>query len=313
MVSGKVFTGIKTALEKLFKTSGATLRNVLIFVLVFGLERIFEKDVFRCPEKKHRLYGISFLVCPAVSLFVLTLLLNANFWNVLTGCRLSQFRPLFVFKRVVSMVFQAFLPPGVWIVVALIQTNYYVCMQLGPKETAIKKATRNTTDAKKIKEIKYEIERKFYQAQCESHMMAWSFFISLILFAFVIVCTRRCLFLQADGILPDLDDYDKLEAEAAVDSFKERIKEIASSEGKSYIDGAFEYCKTEPKLKTGYSQVKYIRKQLARKYPRTTGDLSQPYRAEGQVEEELNENRSKEIIDDGHYELRDLTPSGSAN
>lgn len=302
MALGKIFTGVKTALEKLFKTNSATLRNVLIFVLVFGLERIFEKDVFKCPERNHRLYGMSFLVCPAVSLFVLTLLLNVKFWHVLTGCRLSQFRPSFVFKRVVSMVFQAFLPPGVWLVVALIQTNYYVCLQHGPKDTAIKIATQNATDAKKIKEIKYGIERKFYQAECESHMMAWAFFISLIIFAFFVVCIRRCLFLQADGILPDLDDYEKLEAEAAVDHFKERIREIAVSEGESYVNVALENCKRKSELKTGFSQVEYVREKLALKYPRTTGDLSKPYRDERVVREviteELNGNHSNAVICD---------------
>lgn len=284
------FSGVKTALEKVFKTSGTTFRQILIFVLVLGLERIFEKDVFKCPDTNHHVYGTLFLICPAISLFVLTLLLNGKFWEVLTGCRLSKFRPRFVVKRVMSMVFQAFLPPGIWIVVALIQTNYYVCAKLGPKEAAIKSATKNTTDAKKIKAIKYDIEKSFNNAGTESHIIAWGFFLSLIVLAFAFVCIRRCFFLQADGILPDLEDYRKLEAEAAVDFFKQQIEKIAEEEGKNYVNATMDKSKIE-KPGCACSRIEYVRELLSVKYPRTTGDLSKPYRVDGYgFEQELNGN-----------------------
>lgn len=282
------FSLVKAGFEKAFKTSRATLRHVLIFMLVFGLERIFEKDVFKCPNGNYYLYGMLFLSCPALSLFVLTLLLNVKFWEVLTGCRLSHFKRSFVFKRATSMVFQALLPPGVWIVVALIQTNYYVCAKLGPKDTAIRKATRNTTDARKIKEIKYNIERLFNKAQTESHIIAWGVFITLIVLAFVAVCIRRCLFLEADGILPDLNDYQKLEAEAAVEHFKENIEKIAKKEGEKSVTVFLEES-INKMPNSAYSQVEYVKIELSKKYPRTTGDLSKPYRVD-RTAQELNGN-----------------------
>jgi len=196
---------------------------------------------------------------------------------VLTGFRMSHFRPSFVFKRVSTMVFQALLPPGVWIVVALIQTSYYVCAKLGPKEAAIRNATKNTTDAKKIKTITYTVEQSFSQAATESHIIAWFFFVSLIVLAFTFVCIRRCLFLQADGMLPDLKDYSQLEAEAAVEFFKAKIEKIAEDEGKNFVNDMEEESKIE-KPDCAYSRVEYVRAKMSLKYPRTTGDLSKPYR-----------------------------------
>lgn len=274
----KFVSGLTTALKSFFKSSGATLKNVLVLVLVFGLERIFEKDVFKCPRRKYFLYGSLFLFCPAVCLFSLTLLLNRKFWEILTGCRLNKFRPRWVVRRASSIIVQAVLPAGVWIVVALVQTSYYVCAQLGPKKVALQNAIKKANGTISSKEIKLRIEDLFSEAETESHIIAWILFVTIIILAFSAVCIRRCLFRRAEGVLLDMEDYDQLEAKAAVEYLTEKMETIAKEEGEKYVEN-----KLKGKEENGGERriwVSGVLEEVARMYPRMTGNLSEPYRAE---------------------------------
>ena len=131
---------VLTALQNYFKKSKTTLRNLVVFVLVLSLEQIFEKGVFECPSSGYLTYGYLFIIGPAICLFNLTILLNGSLWDVITGCRRAQFSRRWLCKRLVRHVLEAFLPPCVWLIVALVQTRYYVCAKLGREDVAKKRA-----------------------------------------------------------------------------------------------------------------------------------------------------------------------------
>ncbi|XP_031564514.1 calcium homeostasis modulator protein 6-like [Actinia tenebrosa] len=298
----KFVSRLTTLLKSSFKTSGSTLKNILVLVLVFGLERIFEKDIFKCPRRKYFLYGSLFLFCPAVCLFSLTLLLNTKFWEVLTGCHLNRFRPRWVLRRASSITVQAILPAGVWIVVALVQTNYYVCARLGPKEAALRNAITNANGTLSSKEIKLRIENLFSEAETESHIIAWILFVSIITLAFFAVCIRRCWFRRADGDLLEMEEYDELEAKAAVEYLTEKMKELAKEEGEKYVEDKLK--EKEENEGERRNWVSGVRDEVARMYPRMTGNLSEPYKAAA---------KEKDMETTIKYEVETKTLQGKMN
>lgn len=262
------FRALYNTLQTVYKNSKATLKNVVVILFVFGLEQIFEKGIFKCPATNYGVYGNLFMFGPAVCLFNLTLLLHNTFWDVITGCRHAHFNRRWVCKNVARVTFQAILPAGVWIVMSLIQTHYYVCAKLGPKEVALKKAY----DADSTEEI----ENKYAKAEAESQILAWFLFDSLIIIASLVVCARRCCFLQAEGSLPNIHDYEKIEADAAVSEFKVQMEKQAKEEGERYVQSLFKEVAEDKG--DAYSTVVCVQNKLAEKYPRATGNLSKPFR-----------------------------------
>ncbi|EDO45286.1 predicted protein [Nematostella vectensis] len=257
------------------KSSKVTLKQVLVLVLVFGIERIFEKDVFECPPSRYFMYGSLFLVGPAICLFSLTLLLFPTFWEVVTGCWGAHFSKRWVTKNLVKILFQALLPPGVWIVVALMRSNYYICLKLGPKKLALDRALR-ALNGSTVAQVKANVDETFSKAKADSEMLAWILFDSIVMLAFIVVCIRRCWCMRAEGSLPELDHYDKLEAEAAAGEFKILLEQRAEKAGKSNVHDEFENAKTL--TSNEYRQLEMMREKLQWNYPRIAGDLSKPYR-----------------------------------
>lgn len=288
-----VFTGLYQRLTTVLKTSKTTLKNVVVILLVFGLEQLFEKGVFNCPASdNHRVYGVLFIIGPAVCLFNLTLLLHSHFWDIVTGCRHAHFSRRWVCKNVARIVFQALLPAGVWIVTALVQTQYYVCAKLGPKEEALRMAVNST--------VKQQIETEYIKARAESQILAWVLFNSLVVLGTLAVCVRRCCFLRAEGSMPTMYDYEKIEAEVAVVKFKERMEEEAAKEAEHYVNGVFDKFQG----KDGFCKMFGVRRELVEKYPRSTGDLSKPYR-QGGVTCEVDgspRRQHEKLLANGHQE-----------
>ena len=263
------FTSIAEQLKSLFNNSKTTLKNLVVVILVFGLEQIFEKAVFKCPASDHHFYGLLFIVGPAVCLFNLTLLLHTRLWDVVTGCRRNHFSCQYVSKKVLRAIFQALLPAGVWVGLALVQSRYFVCTILGPKEQAMEAAKNDTQRA--------NIERKYALAEAQSQILAWVIFDSIIVAGTLAVCVRRCCFYQAEGSLPNIYDYERMEADAAVAKFREQMDEEAKKAGETFVERKFEDCGVE-----GYEKVRDVRREVAKKYPRSTGDLSKPYRKQNE-------------------------------
>ena len=136
------FTLIIEKLKKVFQNSKRTLKNLVVLILVLALEQIFEKGVFKCPSKSYSMYGNLFIIGPAICLFNLTILLNGSLWDVVTGCWQTSVSRRWLCKRLVQHGLEALLPPCVWLIMALVQTHYFVCARLGPKNVALKRALR---------------------------------------------------------------------------------------------------------------------------------------------------------------------------
>ena len=122
--------------------------------------------------------------------------------------------------------------------------------------------------------VKEEIEGKFARVSTQSQMIAWCLFDTLVILATLAVCIRRCCFLRTEGSLPYMEEYGKLESEAAVEEFKAQMNKKAEESGKEFVRSLFE----NRKENDVYNIISEVRVEVARKYPRVTGNLSMPYR-----------------------------------
>ncbi|XP_071327103.1 calcium homeostasis modulator protein 6 [Trachinotus anak] len=110
----------------------------LVALLTAGGEQIFSSVMFKCPcNKLNFLYGLVFLLVPALALLLLGYILNKKTWKLLTGlCRrrekLCRWKTLATTGVVLFQISTtALVAPASWIAVALLNGNYYECLMTG--------------------------------------------------------------------------------------------------------------------------------------------------------------------------------------
>lgn len=112
----------------------------VVSLLTAASEQIFSSVVFKCPcNAGNMLYGSTFLIVPAVILFLLSCMVNAKVWHLLTGscpqerrcscscscsCQGTCARYCPVLLPVTAKTLVA---PLTWVVVALLRANFYEC------------------------------------------------------------------------------------------------------------------------------------------------------------------------------------------
>lgn len=127
----------------------------LVALLTAGGEQIFSSAVFKCPcNDLNFIYGLVFLLVPALALLLLGYFLSNKTWKLLTGLcqhqdKLCSWRKL---TAAVAVLFQisttALVAPSSWIAVALLNGNYYQCAMTGTNVSAINKRLCGNTKFK---------------------------------------------------------------------------------------------------------------------------------------------------------------------
>lgn len=115
----------------------------LVTLLTVGTERIFSTAVFQCPctASWNLLYGLVFLLVPALALFLLGYALNARTWRLLTGCCARDAckgccAPGHCLQVCVQLSGVAAVAPLTWVAVALLGGTFYECAASGSKVMA---------------------------------------------------------------------------------------------------------------------------------------------------------------------------------
>lgn len=110
----------------------------LLALITAGGEQIFSSAVFSCPcNDQNFIYGIVFLLVPALALLLLGYILNKKTWKLLTGLcyRKEKLCSCKRLKVTVTILFQisntALVAPSTWIAVALLSGKYYECLRTG--------------------------------------------------------------------------------------------------------------------------------------------------------------------------------------
>ncbi|KAK2573657.1 Calcium homeostasis modulator protein 6 [Acropora cervicornis] len=239
-------TSVINSVKSAFESHSGAIRNTTVALVVYGLNEIVKsKDFFRCPPKHFAIYASCFFVVPAVFLIVATIFLHSRFWDLVRGCCYykSPYRRgvkkylCFLYPRwpcsyaLVEILIQSSVSGFLWIFWALLQRDYFICARLGgTKEAKLVNATF---------EERLKIEADYANTGRNSQMAALFLLGGALIVAFVVVSVYRCCFQPEFGSLPSPNQYQILEAEAAVQAFKENMEKLARGQGKRRADMYF--------------------------------------------------------------------------
>ncbi|KAJ0000566.1 hypothetical protein NQD34_012408 [Periophthalmus magnuspinnatus] len=130
---------------RFFMNQKATIGYSFMALLTIGGERVFSMVSFQCPcnHDQNFAYGMTFLLGPAVVLFVLGLFMSTRMWRLYTGCCLNPMKlcprgNCFPCLRVFLSIFSgACVAPIMWLSVALLNGTFYECAVSGLDETVV--------------------------------------------------------------------------------------------------------------------------------------------------------------------------------
>ena len=134
-------------------------------------------------------------------------------------------------KSLIEIIFQSSLAGFLWIIWILLQRDYYICAALGGTEEA--KLINTST------EESLQIEADYANAGKTSQAAALLLLGGALATAFVVLSVQRCCLESEIGSLPGPYQYQKLECEAAIDTFNENMEKLAKGEGKRRADFYF--------------------------------------------------------------------------
>lgn len=264
------FAKILTSIQSVLKNNSGAIRNVTATLIVFVLDVVIEsEDLFQCPPQYYALYGEGFIVVPAALLSLVAIAMDNAFWNFVRGCcfyekeRSHEKRFYCCFyprwgcqKPLLQMLFRSSFSGFLWIILAFLRRDYYVCAVLGGTKKA--KLLNAVNEAEKV-----QIEADYANAGRDSQIIALLFLGISVTFGFVFLLVYRCCYQYEVGSLPRPYEYQKLESDAAVKAFTGNMEKLAEEQGKKRADLYFATMdRTNPSevLKTAYENLKLMNK-----------------------------------------------------
>lgn len=162
----------------LIQNNSITLRNLIIGASTYGLERLLNAKVFHCPQKNFQPYGLTFLLAPVIVLFFVNVLVIGEVWKLSARIYIKRYeRRGDCFTRISLSLAKACVGPVVWLIVAFLEEDYYLCAKLGPAS-----------------ETESEIrQQRIAECKSQSHVIAWIVFVSFVVIGSVLVVWRNCL------------------------------------------------------------------------------------------------------------------------
>lgn len=226
--SSEMIPEIYNYIKKSTKSGEVAIKSMFISLIVYYAKEFFKHRIFVCPIQHYSLYGNLFIYGPAVVLFCISLLVSENFWHLTTGfCRCRKVLIWYIWNSRKS-VFIATLLPLVWLIVAFADAQYYICSKVGSIEKAEEEA--------KTDEAKNALAIKISNVRMESQVISWALLVSVVVLTTVVLTINR--FFKSKS---HVGEYEALEMNFALQSFKEKIKPLAELTAKAAVDKLFEH------------------------------------------------------------------------
>ncbi|XP_032234864.1 calcium homeostasis modulator protein 5-like [Nematostella vectensis] len=269
-----------TQFKSVLENQGGTIRNVVMVLLVFGLQAIVSgENLFSCPTKDYRAYGAMFIFVPGLLLFLVAIFLNENFWKMVRGCCYHEgprdFKKKvapFLYprwgctKKLCEVIFYSMIATCLWVFWAFLHREYYTCAVMGNKAAKL----LNTTAQQKVK-----ILEDFQKAADTSQMIAFILLALMLFIPFVILTAMRCCFQRPDSKIPSPYQYKILEADSAVETFKSKMTELAKEQGKRKAEMYFAEKTLSEKNPSEILVKAYEDLMKIEKYPEAFPDLEE--------------------------------------
>ncbi|KAM4735184.1 calcium homeostasis modulator protein 6 [Anableps anableps] len=178
----------------------------LIALMTAGGEQIFSSVAFKCPcNELNFLYGLVFLLVPALALLLLGYILSKKMWKLFTGlwhnrAKLCGCKNLaatcMAFLQISST---ALVAPSSWVAVALLNGNYYECAMTGVNVSiynryVCKDINTGSDCATELHTFPCDKrnEEVLRTLRSQSQILGWLVITSIMLSSLLIICLARC-------------------------------------------------------------------------------------------------------------------------
>ncbi|NXM54277.1 CAHM6 protein, partial [Illadopsis cleaveri] len=224
----------------------------IVSLLTAASEYIFSSVVFRCPcNSKNMLYDSSFLLAPAFVLLVLSFMVNASTWHLLTGtCSAKKHREYSPWgtsacfcQVLLPMIAKASVAPLTWIAVALLGADFYECAATGSilierfyckdNRTACRNQLLKVPCDEKLS-ANFTGERLSLHAQ--SQLIGWFLIASIMTGVLISTCVRRCCSPVSYLQFRLYEIYSKIEEELFETKSKDHAKQLAERNANSFFE-----------------------------------------------------------------------------
>lgn len=221
-------------LGRRFKHSKGSIKNSIILVIVYGFEEFIRTQLLRCPCRNNFMYSLVMMVGPALFLLGLGFMMSEGFWqSILKTSRLQHVKERCNHRmKSLTKLFQPFLPPMAYIIIALLHGDFLVCSSLGSFSATCYSDIPDTIISQK------PTERNVAKLHMQSQILGFGILIAATLFSLGLVCIRRCCF--EDDTLPNRDDFDELEKKILTRLFRDKLHVVVEEDLKKRINEAFQ-------------------------------------------------------------------------
>ncbi|NXY17786.1 CAHM6 protein, partial [Atrichornis clamosus] len=186
----------------------AVLGYSIVSLLTATSEHIFSSVVFKCPcNSGNVLYGSFLLLVPAFILLLLSYMVNARAWHLLTGTcspgKRLKCSPLGTCTRccqvLVPVTARALVAPLTWIAVTLLRANFYECAASGSSlirrlfcEDKGDECQNQLLKLPCDENLSAQISSEWLSLQAQSQLMGWFLIASIMAVALISKCVRNC-------------------------------------------------------------------------------------------------------------------------
>ncbi|XP_026998666.1 calcium homeostasis modulator protein 5-like [Tachysurus fulvidraco] len=181
-------------------------------IATIGGERIFSLLSFQCPcnVKQNMVYGLTYLLGPALVLFSVGLFLSTRLWRLYTGCCLNP-RKLCPHRAncvgclsvLFNVIIGALVAPIMWLSIALLNGTFYECAVSGlEKQALVDWFCKNRTNTCKDELDKVpcgtanmpasDIKELLLILHAQSQILGWILIMSCTVAGLIGTCYKNC-------------------------------------------------------------------------------------------------------------------------
>ncbi|XP_061574123.1 calcium homeostasis modulator protein 6-like [Cololabis saira] len=229
----------------------------LVALLTAGGEQIFSTVAFRCPcNELNFLYGMVFLLVPALALLLLGYILSTKTWKLVTGVCQHRAKPwhrknlLSSIKAFFQISAAAMVAPSSWIAVALLSGSYYECAMTGTNVSVYNQhlcedANSNTQCEKVLhrlpcggdSQVRLEVQKEILNTlRAQSQILGWLLIASIMLSNLLLICLARCTSPISYLQLKFWSAYTQEESDLIKEYSTKHAKELAERNLKSFFN-----------------------------------------------------------------------------
>jgi len=260
---------------KVIGNNKGSVQNFGIVGITIATEEVAKFVFFYCPCNfpKNKVYGLSFILGPALILLLAGFLANRRTWRLITGlCHRTQgvgkggkriIHFIFIISQIGS---KAIIAPATWFLLAMLKGDYYACAYwpspyIGTDETRSNLHMPPQNNSNLPEPCEHHYDPKYFShsleaeiiarnLRAESHIIGWFFVCIGLLIGVFSMCFTKC----RSRFSYEQSNYISRYREAEIEAFENSLSEKAAEQAKTIVEMFF----SKPRDKLQWDQIAVI-------------------------------------------------------